>query len=165
MKKSHVLVLLAMIPFALSAQVDSFFRKYQDLEGATLLSFHGNFLQKLLDNEHNKKHPNRANKIADLDILAIDEDRGLINPRDIDRLKAELRRSEWELLMTIRDVPTHVQFLMKEDRNVIRELVMVVEDPKTFTLARFRGEIHLKELGKVCENIEIGGKNYLAQLE
>ncbi len=165
MKKSIFILLVTLMPFALSAQIDSFFRKYGDLEGATVLSFHGNFLKKLLENEHNRKHPEHVNRLEDLDILSIDEDLELVSSRDIDRLKAELNRSEWEVLMTIRDNPTHVQFLMKEDRHVIRELVMMVEDPGRFTLARFRGEIHLKDLGKVCENIEIDGKNYLAQLE
>ena len=165
MKRLQIILILCLIPFVLSAQIDPFFSKYRDLEGATTIQFHGNLLRKILSNDNNHGVSKHIDDLVDLEILSIEEDLMRVNPRDIDRLKDDLSDSDWEVLVVVRDNPTHVKFLAKEDGDVIRELVMMVDEPDKFTLARFRGRISLKHMGEVCENIQINGKNYFASLD
>lgn len=71
----------------------------------------------------------------------------------------------YEQLMTVRTDDEKVQFLVKEDADVIRELLLLVGSPDDFTMVSFIGNIHLNSISKLAKVLDVEGAEHLEKLE
>lgn len=73
--------------------------------------------------------------------------------------------NDYELLMTARNEGENVRFMVKENGDVVQELLMLVGGEKNFALLSFLGNIDLKKIGKLAKALDIDNLHYLEKLE
>jgi hypothetical protein len=78
-------------------------------------------------------------------------------------LKA-INTNEYELLLTARDKGENVRFMVKDNGDIVEELLMLVGGEKNFALLSFLGNIDLKKVGKLAKALDIDNLQYLEKL-
>ena len=73
--------------------------------------------------------------------------------------------SDYELLLTARGDGEHVRFMVKDNGDIVEELLMMVGGETDFALLSFIGNIDLKKIGKLAKALEIDDLEYLQKLE
>lgn len=73
--------------------------------------------------------------------------------------------NEYELLLTARDGGENVRFMVKDNGDIVEELLMIVGGETNFALMSFIGNIDLKKIGKLAKALEIDNLQYLNNLE
>ena len=72
--------------------------------------------------------------------------------------------NEYELLLTARDGGENVRFMVKDNGDIVEELLMVVGGETDFALLSFIGNIDLKKIGKLAKALDIDNLEYLDNL-
>jgi hypothetical protein len=72
--------------------------------------------------------------------------------------------SEYEVLLTARDNGENVRFLVRDNGDIVEELLMIVGGEKNFALLSFIGNIDLKKIGKLAKALDIDNLQYLDKL-
>ncbi len=122
------------------------------------------FALRMLGSDENRQASDQVNNLTDLRSISTDEEKGMINPADIRRIKREITHSDYEELIVIYNYPSTVRLMALEKRDVIRELVLFADEPGKFTLINFKGKINLRHMGEAGHNIQVKGKNYWKEL-
>ena len=73
--------------------------------------------------------------------------------------------NEYELLLTARDNGENVRFMVKDNGDIVQELLMIVGGEKNFALMSFIGNIDLKKIGKLAKALDIDNLEYLNKLD
>ncbi len=73
--------------------------------------------------------------------------------------------SEYEVLLTARENGENVRFLVKDNGDIVEELLMIVGGEKNFALMSFIGNIDLKKIGKLAKALDIDNLEYLNKLD
>ncbi|MDZ4749426.1 MAG: DUF4252 domain-containing protein [Saprospiraceae bacterium] len=81
-----------------------------------------------------------------------------------DALKT-INTSEYELLMTARGEGENVRFMVKDNGDIVEELLMMVGGNENFALLSFIGNIDLKKIGKLAKALDIDNMQYLENLD
>ncbi len=76
-----------------------------------------------------------------------------------------INTNEYELLLTARDKGENVRFMVKENGDIVQELLMIVGGDSDFALLSFIGNIDLKKIGKLAEALNIDNLQYLKNLD
>ena len=79
-------------------------------------------------------------------------------------LKA-INTNEYELLLTARDNGENIRFMVKDNGDIVEELLMIVGGDKNFAMLSFLGNIDLKKIGKLAKALDIDNLQYLDKLE
>jgi len=72
---------------------------------------------------------------------------------------------EYEMLMSVDDREEKVRFFVREESGEIAELFMVVGGKGHLFLMSISGIIDLEKISKISKNMNIGGMNYLENLD
>lgn len=81
-----------------------------------------------------------------------------------DALKT-INTSEYELLLTARGEGENVRFMVKDNGDIVEELLMIVGGNENFALLSFIGNIDLKKIGKLAKALDIDNMQYLETLD
>jgi hypothetical protein len=73
--------------------------------------------------------------------------------------------NEYELLLTARNEGENVRFMVKDNGDIVEELLMIVGGEKNFAMLSFLGNIDLKKIGKLAKVLEIDNLQYLDKLD
>ena len=73
--------------------------------------------------------------------------------------------NDYELLLTARENGENVRFMVKDNGDIVEELLMIVGGEKNFALLSFLGNIDLKKIGKLAKALDIDNLQYLDKLE
>jgi hypothetical protein len=76
-----------------------------------------------------------------------------------------INTNEYELLLTARDGGENVRFMVKDNGDIVEELLMIVGGNTNFALMSFIGNIDLKKIGKLAKALEIDNLQYLNNLD
>ena len=98
--------------------------------------------------------------------------KGLINERDenskdlyfdaVDKIATD---GAYEELMTVEDANENVQFMIREEGDVIRELLMIMGGNKEFAVMTLYGEIDLNSIVKLSKVLGIKGLEQFGKLD
>ncbi len=77
----------------------------------------------------------------------------------------KINTSEYELLMTARGDGENIRFMIKDNGNIIEELLMIVGGGNDFAMLSFIGNIDLKKIGKLAKALDIDNMKYLENLD
>ena len=76
-----------------------------------------------------------------------------------------INSSDYELLMTARGDGENVRFMVKDNGDIVEELLMMVGGDTDFALLSFIGNIDLKKIGKLAKALDIDDLEYLQKLD
>ena len=146
--------------------IDKYFSKYKDNDDFTVVYISPkmfSMISKLDDDDLDDDMRDAIKGVRSLKILTTDRD-GI---KFYKEAKSLINTSEYEVLMTVRDDDSDIEFLVKdsEDGNVVNELLLLVGSVDDFVLLSFFGDIHLDKLSKLAESIEIDGMEHLDKLD
>jgi hypothetical protein len=78
---------------------------------------------------------------------------------------ARIDRKEYEELITVRSDKDNVRFMVKEQGDVIHELLMMAVDKDGFTMMSFVGNIDLDKLSRLSSDMGIKGMENLKNIK
>ena len=160
MKLKTIILLLILAPSFLVAQstsVQQFFDTYGDNDNFTLIDVKGSLLNMMSD----KKDPNKIRKVTGFQLLSAPKGSGGLQPSAVEGFAKKIKRESFEDLVTIRDQDTFINFMMQERGGFVKELIMVINEPESFTIMSLRGNIPLDELEDLGDDVEVEGLEYL----
>jgi hypothetical protein len=79
------------------------------------------------------------------------EDKSPFSQRDVKRFTRKAKRRNLDEMVTVRTGKTYVSVLVKERRNAIRKVVVLVNSPEGSGIVTVKGKFRLDELNRVIE--------------
>lgn len=76
-----------------------------------------------------------------------------------------INTNEYEVLLTVRDGDENVQFLIKDQGDVINELLLLVGGEGEFVMVSFVGNIDLDKISKLAKKLDVDGVEHLDKLD
>jgi hypothetical protein len=152
-----------------SQAVMDFHNKYKDNGKYLSVKIEGGLLKMLssveTNDEDTKEFLNAVSKIEAIDVHSVDRKDGDFNESDIKKFKKDISKENFDELMIVRDGDSDIDFLIKEYKGTIRNLLFVVDDPDEFVIVSISGDIDLKTIAKITQNMDIKGSKHLDRLE
>ncbi len=128
MKRILLSVIIAVCATALFGQkdaLDDFFNSYSDKEGYTFVTISGNLFGLLKKCGDDPDLADMDQKITSVRIVSKEGDGAFDGPDFYSDLKGIIRRGGYEELMKVKNPDENLLFLVRTDRDMIKELLMV----------------------------------------
>lgn len=161
------IAVFALIGTAAQAQSDAiekYFEKYMDDESFTMVYVSPRMFQMFAEIDPEDMEEELKEVISDIKGLRI-----LTTENNTMALYKEaqktIRTSEYEVLMTVRDEGSNVNFLIKEEGDLIKELLLLVGGEDEFVMISFVGNIDLDKISKLSKSMDIDGLEHLENLD
>lgn len=166
MKKTFLLFLfLAGISWPTLAQDDaiqSFFGRYMEDDrfsrvyiSPKMMQMAGGFLKSNADGDLEAKELGALiSKVKGIRILSSDEVDGLTLYKEA---LATLNRNQYEELMDVQDKGTSLKFMVREEGGLVRELMMITGESKSFTMLSMLGAFTYEDLNMLADKTNIPG--------
>ena len=171
MKKLILIIFIADL-FALhvnaqDAAINTMFDKYVDNEDFTKVTVTSKmfslFTEMEPDDPDAKEMADAISKLKGLKILAADS---ITNGKKYyQEATQNIKGSNFEELMSVRDGKDDMRFMIKENGGKISELLMLVGGDKKFVALDLYGEIDLKQISKLSKSMKINGMQYLNNID
>jgi hypothetical protein len=75
-----------------------------------------------------------------------------------------LNLKAYEELMTVRDGNQNIRFVIKDNGDIIEELLLLVGSPDEFVMISFVGKIDLDKIAKLAKTADIQGLEHLEKV-
>lgn len=79
--------------------------------------------------------------------------------------KKMIDTKQYEVLMTVRDEGSNIEFLVKDKGDIIEELLLLVGGTEEFVLMSFVGNLNLNKISKLGKTLDIEGAEHLEKLK
>ncbi|MTI32704.1 DUF4252 domain-containing protein [Xanthovirga aplysinae] len=181
MKKFILILAIGLIPnltFSQNKSIDDIFDQYAEKEGFTYV-FISKHMFSLVStftkgenkgfDEETKKTMKTVNAISDqldeLKILASDHRVDETNGKEFyQELTSMISKDEYLEIMTVKDAKENIKFLIKQEGELISELLMVVGGTDQ-VLVDIKGNIDLKRIALLSQELNVEGLKYLKKIE
>ncbi|SEF69810.1 DUF4252 domain-containing protein [Algoriphagus boritolerans] len=166
MKKTTLLILFFLgIIWSASAQEDAiktFFGKYMEDDrfsrvyiSPKMMQMAGGFLKSNSDGDEEAQELGvLISKVKGIRILSSDEVDGMTLYKEA---MSTLNRNKYEELMDVQDKETSLKFMVREEGGLVRELMMVTGESKSFTLLSMLGAFTYEDLNMLADKTNIPG--------
>jgi hypothetical protein len=160
MKNIFIVLLVAVASLAMPNQVQAqndaiskYFDKYMDDESFTVVYISSRMFEMFakIDPDVDEEVKEVIRDLKGLRIL-VREDGGLKYYKEAIK---KIDFNEYEELMTVRDDGTNVKFVVREEGDIIKELLLIVGGADEFVLMSFIGIIDLAKISKLAKDMEI----------
>ena len=164
--KILVVLILATLAFQQRAEaqtanaIDKYFQQYVDDERFTVVYISSKLFELIgkldvdgldMDDEEAEAILELAKDMRGLRILVSEDDSDAL----YEEAKGKIDTKEYEVLMTVRNKDEeNFEFLVKEEGDVINELLMLVGGGDEFVLMSFVGKIDMEKVSKLAKTIE-----------
>lgn len=170
MKKLVITALALFVSVATFAQSEAFtkfYNKYADNEQFTQVTVTSKMFSLFTEIEgetpEDKEVLEAISKLKGLKVLAADSIKD--GRKYYKEAFAGINGTGFEELMTVRDGKDDMKFMIKETGGKISELLMLVGGDTKFVFISLYGEIDLKQMSKMSKSLNIGGMQYLQNLD
>ncbi len=160
MKKVNTLILVALFPLMAMAQnsaVDKVFKKYGDRDGFTVVTISKGLLKLAANMDDDHQSQEFLSRIHEIKILAT-EDNNNINIYD--EVLSDLKKSDYEELLTSKSKEEQVLMLAKKDGDIVQELIILVGGKDDNALVYISGKMNMKDLSKLSSSVNIKGAGF-----
>ncbi len=154
MKRIILTLIIAAFAITLSGQkdaLDDFFNSYSDKEGYTFVTISGNLFGLLKNLDDDPDLAGLDQKITSVRIVSREGDSDFFGPDFYSELKGIIRRGGYEELMKVKNPDENLLFLVRTDRDVIKELLMVASGD-TETVIQVRGNFTKDDVDRFTED-------------
>jgi hypothetical protein len=144
--------------------ISTYFGKYMDDERFTMVYVSPKMFELVSKISSDEMDQDVKDVLKDLKGLRI-----LTTETNSESFYAEAKKmidtKQYEILMTVRDEGSNIEFLVKEKGDVIEELLLLVGGSDEFVLMSFVGNLNLKKISKLGETLDIDGAKHLEKLD
>lgn len=172
MRKIMILLGFMIFSLGLNAQsiMDKFYDQYSGAEGYTSVYISKYMFEMFKGNQVNvDMEDEMAEVISKLDcikILATDEDPGTTSKINLyGEIMKLLPSSAYKEVMVVKESDQNVSMYVKEDRDKVVELLMVVGGTDENVLISIQGDIDMKNISKLANTMNIEGMENLEKIE
>ncbi|MGB0863068.1 MAG: DUF4252 domain-containing protein [Saprospiraceae bacterium] len=171
--KKIIITLVAIFAIALPSQIQAqadaisnYFEQYMDDESFTSVYISSKMFEMLArvstDDEDWEEMRSIIKDLKGIRILVKEEGGAKYYKEAVKKINFD----EYDELMTVRAEDSNVKFVIKDEGNIIKELLLVVGSDDEFVLMSFVGKIDLEKIAKLSENldIDIDGLDHLEHL-
>lgn len=154
------LLLAARPAFAQDDAIGKFFGKYVDDDRFTVVSISPKMFRLMSKINWDTVSPDlkqTVNKLQSLRILSTSTTPMVFYKEALTRID----RKEYEELITVRSKQDNVHFMIKQNGDLIGELLMISVSDDGFTLVSFVGDIDLDKLSRLSSDLGIKGMDNL----
>lgn len=145
-----VVIAFAAAVYGQRQQVDEFFSKYSDREGYTTVVISGSLLN-FLDNRADGDMDNPLRKITSIRILVREKDQSPFSEGLLPEIRSIIRRGKYEELMSVRDDDADLRFMVRTERDIIREILLVI-DGNDEAVIQIEGNLTRDEASELFES-------------
>lgn len=163
----QILILIFMVTWTSSAfaqddAIQTFFGKYMEDDrfsrvyiSPKMMQMAGGFLKNNSDgDEEAKELGSLISKVKGIRILSSDEVDGMTLYKEA---MSTLNRNKYEELMDIQDKGSSLKFMVREEGGLVRELMMITGESKSFTLLSMLGTFTYEDLNMLADKTNIPG--------
>jgi len=171
MKKLAIILIAILVGSSVYAQdnaITKYFSKYQSDTAFTKISVTSKmfslFTELDVEDEAEKEVLDAISKLKGIKALINDnsENAGVLYRDAVSRIS---KNSDYEELMSIEDGEENVMFMIRDNKNIINELFMIVGGNEKFMLMSLYGVIDLKQIGKLSKVLNMKGMDHLKMLD
>ena len=162
--KQLLIVFLLSLPLAIFAQNQSiakFYAKYKDYKNVTNINLEGWGLKLATNFSKDKDTKEGLRQVTKLNVMIM-ENGNIVARTDVKQLLKNVRQDKFEELMSFREGKSTISILIKEKKEAITNLLVVVNGEKDFILLNIEGWLNFSDLSKL--NIDIEGGKYLKKI-
>lgn len=154
-----LMMIFSVMSFAQDDAISKYFEKYMDDEDFSVVYISGKMFGMFADVDDDDKEAKEAMKgIKGLRILSTDKNGYNLYKEAIKKFNV----SEYEELMKIRDGKENVNFFIKEEDDIVKELLLLVGgESADFVMLSFIGNINLKQISELSDSMDIDGLEHL----
>lgn len=166
-KKIILTVTTLVMTFSVMAQdaIDRFFSKYADDPEFTSITISskmfGLFSNIETDDPDNKEVLDAMKDLTGIRIITTDDSESNV---DYQQAIKEVGK-DYEMLMSVDDKDEKIRFFVREESGEIAELFMIAGGKGNLFLMSISGIIDLEKISKISKNMDIGGMDYLENLD
>jgi hypothetical protein len=171
-----VVILLLSLPsllFGQSEQVQKLFDKYSGSDGFTSVEVTKGLFELFAEVEADDPEFDDFKKAIDglesLKLLAYsmkDENADPVAKEDfISEVKSTISFKEYQELMVVKDSDANINFYAKSEKQIIKEMLMVVDGKDEAVLLSMFGDLDLNYLAKLGTTMDMGGIHYLGRMK
>ncbi len=164
MKGILLIVSLMALPVIACTQAQSiqrFYDKYKALENVSEVKLQGWLLEVAASFTDEATAESLLRKISQLRILVM-EDGNLITEKEHRRLLRDVKKERFEAIMEIREGGEHIEFLLREDKNTITDVLILVSGDDEFVLLSLEGALRFEDLNDL--QIDINGAEHFRKI-
>lgn len=166
MKKAYIILFLLLglstTSFAQDDAIQKFFSKYMEDDrfsrvyiSPKMMQMAGGFLKSSSVGDEEAQELGRLiSKVKGIRILSADGIEGMPLYKEA---MSTLNRNQYEELMDVQEKGTSLKFMIREEAGLIRELMMITGDTKSFTLLSMLGAFTFEDLNMLAEKTNIPG--------
>ncbi len=158
--------------FTQNSEVGKLFDKYSGEEGFTSVDVSAGLFELFAEiDSDDPEFDDFQNALKGLESLrllqySVKEENGNVDEMNkfYKDIQGNIPFDEFKELMIIKDKDSNVNFYAKSDKNIIKEMVMIVEGPDEVVLLSLFGDLDLNYIGKLGTAMNMGGMHYLGNI-
>jgi len=169
MKRGLIIIGMLLLSVGLMAQgtvIAKYFNQLEDNEDYTKVSvsqkMFSMFTELEAGSDAEKEFLEAVSKLKGLKVIVADS-----VPNSAKMYKAavaDVKKAGYEELMSVKDAEENMQFSIIEKDGVITELIMVVGGNRSFIMLSLYGEIDLKNISKIAQELRVEGLGKLGKM-
>lgn len=170
MRKVSLIASMFLLSFTMMGQgtvITTYFNKFADNEDFTKVQVSQKmfslFTELQAGSDAEQEFLQAVSKLKGLQIIMADS---IPNAAAIyNQAVADINKAGYEELMSVKDAQENMQFSIKESNGIISELIMVVGGKKRFIMLSLYGEIDLKNISKIAQEMRVDGLDQLKHID
>lgn len=155
------LIGLPLIGMSQTPVIKSFYDKYKNMDKVQDVQLQGWLLELASTFTDEESAGNLLKKITQLRVLIMDEG-NLVSQQEYKSLLKEVKKSQFEELIQIKDGDQKIEFLIREKGETITDVLVVINGPDDFVMLSLEGKLKFSDLNDL--NIEIEGAEHFQKL-
>ena len=156
-------LMLSVSGFSQVDAISKYFYKYQEDTSFTVVYISPKMFKMISKLAEDEIDPEVQEVIKDLKGLRI-----LTTKRNgmkyYNEVTKTLNLKSYDELMTVRDGESNIRFLIKDNGDIIEELLLLVGSEDEFVMISFVGKIDLEKIAKLSNAADIDGLEYLEKV-
>ncbi|GJM35763.1 MAG: hypothetical protein DHS20C18_47640 [Saprospiraceae bacterium] len=153
-----LLLVLPLLSYSQDQNILQFYEKYQNIEEVTNITLQGWVLKMASEFSDEAEVSQILNKITKLRVLVM-EGGNLVSQQECRDLVKKVKQNRFEDLMQIRDGGQVIEFLIREDKETITDVLVLISGDDQFVLLSLEGALKFSDLNNLNIDIE-GGEHF-----
>jgi len=158
MKNLILAIVMVAVPFYSFAQqqiIQTFYQKYMEYDNVTDVHLDGWVLKLASHFSGDETAERLLEKITNLRVMVM-ENGNLVSKADYKKLLKDLQKDRFSELMNIREGTQKVDFYIREQKDAITNVIILVNDTDEFVLLSLEGNLKFTDLHDLNISVEGG---------